>query len=67
MDARTATGQVGVIQWRRQTDGTGAAGETMRQIIGHHLDVIRRESVVVRQHVVANGAAGSLKEISQAK
>lgn len=58
--ASSESHQMGVVSWRRDGDGPGAAHVGMAQLVGEDLQLIRREVVVVPEHVVMRWPAGAL-------
>lgn len=58
--ASSESHQMGVISWRWDGDGPGAAHVGVAQLVGEHLQLIRREVVVVPEHVVMRRPAGAL-------
>lgn len=53
--------QAGIVGWRWDGDGTGAAHIGVAQLVGEQLQLVRREAVVIPQYVVMRGATGALK------
>lgn len=54
--------QVGVVGWRRDGDGAGTAHIGVAQLVGEQLEFISSETVVIPEHVVVRGTAGTLQE-----
>ena len=54
-------GQVGVVRRGRVGDAPLAPGVQVAQVVGHLLQVVRFETVIVPQKVVTRGSAGPLK------
>ena len=52
--------QVGVVGWRGDGDGAGAAHVGVAQLVGEQLELVCGEAVVVPQDVVVGGAARAL-------
>ena len=52
--------ETGVVGWRGDGDGAGAAHIGVAQLVGEDLQLIRGEAVVVPQHIVVRGAARAL-------
>lgn len=52
--------QMGVVSWCRDGDRACAAHVRVAQLVGEDLQLIRREVVVVPEHMVMRGPAGSL-------
>ena len=57
--------QAGVVGWRGDGDGAGAAHVGVAQLVGEQLQLVRREAVVIPQDVVVGGPAGALQEASE--
>lgn len=53
--------QVGVVGRRRDGDGARAAHVGVTQLVGEDLQLVRREVVVVPEHVVVRWPAGALQ------
>lgn len=58
--ARPESHQMGVVGWCWDGHGAGAAHVRMAELVGKDLQFIRREVVVIPEHVVVRRSASSL-------
>lgn len=59
--ASSESHQMSVVSWCWDGDGPGAAHVGVAQLVGEDLQLIRREVVVVPEHVVMRRPAGALR------
>lgn len=54
--------QVGIVGWRRDGDWAGTAHISVAQLVGEQLEFISSKTIVIPEHMVVRGTAGTLQE-----
>lgn len=54
--------QVGIVGWRRDGDWAGTAHISVAQLVGEQLEFVSSETIVIPEHMVMRGTAGTLQE-----
>lgn len=54
--------QVGIVGWRRDGDWAGTAHISVAQLVGEQLEFISSKTIVIPEHMVVRGTAGTLQQ-----